>query len=264
VVLLHGLGNSLDYWTAVLPIVSETHRTIALDIPGFGRSLAPSGSYTAASVAEVIATVLKKLRVTSAHVVGHSLGAIVGMELVIHRPANDSHLTLVDGTLFRAGKLLSHLPAVVFHPKLSVNLAAQFAGALIPMVSPVRQMFSSSFVREALLWPFVFDPKDLSYALLNEALMDNKGGAGALRVLRIGHSLDLTLLASLVKCDVGIIWGEHDRLIDEIDISEARRLFNVTSVETIAACAHWPMLEQPVVLGTMLLAQANRAKARMT
>jgi pimeloyl-ACP methyl ester carboxylesterase len=36
--LLDGIGTSLDFWVAVAPLLAEDNRTIAIDIPGFGRS----------------------------------------------------------------------------------------------------------------------------------------------------------------------------------------------------------------------------------
>jgi len=39
--LLHGLGQSSTAWRRVMPGLAARHRTIALDLPGFGESAAP-------------------------------------------------------------------------------------------------------------------------------------------------------------------------------------------------------------------------------
>jgi len=44
--LLHGLGNSLDYWAAIAPALSERGRVVAIDMPGFGRSPEPTGGFS--------------------------------------------------------------------------------------------------------------------------------------------------------------------------------------------------------------------------
>src|SRR5258705_10285029 len=36
--LIHGLGGSLDFWTAVAPDLASVARTVAIDMPWFGQS----------------------------------------------------------------------------------------------------------------------------------------------------------------------------------------------------------------------------------
>mgnify|MGYP001770903147 CR=1 FL=1 len=40
-VLLHGLADEADSWRQVIPVLAQTHRVIAPDLPGFGRSDRP-------------------------------------------------------------------------------------------------------------------------------------------------------------------------------------------------------------------------------
>ena len=47
VLLLHGFPTSSHLWRNVMPSIAATHRVIALDLPGFGRSDKPlSASYS--------------------------------------------------------------------------------------------------------------------------------------------------------------------------------------------------------------------------
>ena len=43
--LVHGLGASLDHWTLTIPELAHNRRVLALDLPGFGRSGKPDRSY---------------------------------------------------------------------------------------------------------------------------------------------------------------------------------------------------------------------------
>ncbi len=46
ILLIHGLGGSLESWTNNIESFSTRHRVIALDLPGFGLSDKPRIDYT--------------------------------------------------------------------------------------------------------------------------------------------------------------------------------------------------------------------------
>ncbi|HVM09233.1 MAG TPA: alpha/beta fold hydrolase [Acidimicrobiales bacterium] len=76
VVLLHGFAASSFTWRDVVPVLSETHRVVAIDRLGFGQSdRVRGGDYSfAAAVAHTVA-VLDHLGIDRAVLVGHSAGA---------------------------------------------------------------------------------------------------------------------------------------------------------------------------------------------
>ncbi len=76
-VLIHGLGDEADTWRHILRPLAETHRVIALDLPGFGRSGHPQRAYTLTFFAQTVAQLLRALAVPRATLVGSSLGAAV-------------------------------------------------------------------------------------------------------------------------------------------------------------------------------------------
>jgi pimeloyl-ACP methyl ester carboxylesterase len=79
VVLVHGLGLSLDSWRQVIDPLADRHRVVAYDLRGHGRSgPSPTGDYSleahAADLAAVLATTTGDRPVV---LVGHSLGGAV-------------------------------------------------------------------------------------------------------------------------------------------------------------------------------------------
>ena len=52
VLLIMGLGATLELWHRVTPMLSRTYRTILLDNRGAGRSDAPPGPYSIPQMAE--------------------------------------------------------------------------------------------------------------------------------------------------------------------------------------------------------------------
>jgi len=77
-VLVHGIGGHAGSWRNQLTEFSSSHRVIAWDAPGYGGS-DPLGidAPRASDYSSVLAAFLRTLGVSSAHLVGHSLGSIM-------------------------------------------------------------------------------------------------------------------------------------------------------------------------------------------
>jgi pimeloyl-ACP methyl ester carboxylesterase len=79
-VLLHGFGSELDSWR---PLVTGAHPlgpVLAIDLPAHGRS-APLASADFEGLVEAVAAVVAEENVTTAHLLGHSLGGAVATAL---------------------------------------------------------------------------------------------------------------------------------------------------------------------------------------
>jgi 3-oxoadipate enol-lactonase len=96
VVLLHGLGSSSMDWQEQQAVLETRYRVIAIDLPGHGRSVLPSGRLTIERMARDVAAVLARLGEAPAHVLGLSLGACVALRLALAAPAHVRSLTLVN------------------------------------------------------------------------------------------------------------------------------------------------------------------------
>ena len=73
-VLIHGFGGDLNNWLFTQPALAETHRVIALDLPGHGGSSKDVGAGDLATFSRKLAAFLDVLDIPTAHLVGHSLG----------------------------------------------------------------------------------------------------------------------------------------------------------------------------------------------
>ncbi|HEX6601044.1 MAG TPA: alpha/beta fold hydrolase, partial [Solirubrobacterales bacterium] len=86
IVLIHCFSCAIDWWDRMVPLLRRNHRVVAMDLLGHGGSEKPASGYTPQNQAEVVAHALKRLRVTDATVVGHSLGGAVGVALTEQSP----------------------------------------------------------------------------------------------------------------------------------------------------------------------------------
>ena len=101
VVLIHGLGVSSDYWARLVPILAARRRVYALDLPGFGRTEDPPAIWNGAVMAGAVAAWMDALGLRQAHVLAHSQGAQIAVELASHRPELVASLVLAGATIGR-------------------------------------------------------------------------------------------------------------------------------------------------------------------
>jgi len=96
VLLIHGLGGSIDSWTNNLIPLSERLHVIALDLPGFGLSDKPPINYTPEYYSDFITTFVNSMNCPKVNLVGHSMGGLIVLETALSNPEIVDRLVLVD------------------------------------------------------------------------------------------------------------------------------------------------------------------------
>lgn len=101
VVLLHGNGGLIEFWvnTGVMPALGKSHRVIAMDLRGYGKSDKPhEPSAYGSRMGDDVVRLLDYLGVQKTHVVGFSLGARITSWLIVNHPARLISATLGAST----------------------------------------------------------------------------------------------------------------------------------------------------------------------
>ncbi|MCY1293274.1 3-oxoadipate enol-lactonase 2 [compost metagenome] len=96
VVLVHGLGSSTRDWEYQIPALAAHYRVIALDVRGHGRSDKPRERYSIAAFADDVAALIEHLGLIDVHLVGISMGGMIGFQLGVDRPELLRSLTIVN------------------------------------------------------------------------------------------------------------------------------------------------------------------------
>lgn len=96
VLLLHGLGSSGRDWELVAPRLAARHRVIIPDARGHGRSEKPAGPYGVPLFARDIASLCERLGLTRVHVVGLSMGGMMGFQFAVDRPDLVKSLVVIN------------------------------------------------------------------------------------------------------------------------------------------------------------------------
>ena len=97
VVLSAGLGGAAAFWAPQRAALERHFRVVAFDQRGTGRNAEelPDG-YTIGHMADDVAAVLDEAGIDRAHLLGHALGGLVGLELARRHPSRLDRLVLVN------------------------------------------------------------------------------------------------------------------------------------------------------------------------
>jgi pimeloyl-ACP methyl ester carboxylesterase len=99
VVAIHGLTSNHTAWYPIANVLEGRHRLIAHDLRGRGDSEKPDKGYSLAEHSADLLGLLDHFDLERAVVMGHSLGAHIGVHFAAHHPARVAKLVLVDGGL---------------------------------------------------------------------------------------------------------------------------------------------------------------------
>jgi pimeloyl-ACP methyl ester carboxylesterase len=244
---VHGLGGSSLNWTALGTMLSDTIGGIAPDLPGFGRTPL-TGVIGIAEQAALLVELLEKEFDRPAHVFGNSMGGAASVALAAQRPDLVASLTLVS-------------PALP-HPRVSAS-ALWFTALATPRLGPAvlertqRMPFDQRF--QASLAMVFGDPRTLSPAVraayeaeLHRRDTDPWGRQatveGARSILRSSLARPRRSLwadAATVQCQVLLIYGGKDRLVDARIRTKAQRTFPNARLLYLPQSGHVAQMEHP-------------------
>jgi pimeloyl-ACP methyl ester carboxylesterase len=215
-VLLHGNGSMIEDWivSGLFDHLSQTHRVIAFDRPGFGHSERPrSRIWTPAAQAAVLAQALEELEIKQAQIVGHSFGTQVAVAMALNHPHLVSELALLGGYFYpsvRGDVIFASPPAVpVIGDVMRYTVSPLLGSAMVPMVNakifqpaPVPAKWVEEFPMEMTL-----RPSQIRAEAAEAAMMIPAAAALAGRLPEL-------------KLPVTIIAGTGDELVDIEDQSQ--------------------------------------------
>jgi magnesium chelatase accessory protein len=128
--LLHGTGASLHSWSGLLPLLAQSFRVLALDLPGHGFTEAPdTEGFSLPGMARSIAGLLQTLDFTPTLVLGHSAGAAVAARLCLDDAIAPAAVISLNGAL----EPFSGLQAQLFRPAAKLLSALSFVPAVVAL-----------------------------------------------------------------------------------------------------------------------------------
>lgn len=248
-VLLHGLGDEADTWRKLFPLLMGQRRTLAPDLPGFGRSDHPHRAYTLNFFAETVVAMLTALQIPQAVLVGNSMGAAVVLRVALSHPELPRRLVLVDGPpvggKINAAQLRFLTPGVGerMYTALRASQDAAYA-TLEPYYAHLAALppEDRAFLRERV-WARVWsdDQKRAFFSTFRWLAWEGLWGRP--------RPAELARLALPTE----IIWGQQDQIAP---LESGQRLAGWipgARLHLLPNCGHLPQQEQPAELARLLL-----------
>lgn len=221
-VLVHGFTDSSWSFSLVEPHLQDM-RLIMPDLRGHGASHRPEDAYRLGDFADDIVRLMGALGVRDALVAGHSLGAMVAMELAASRPDLVGALVTLSGCLKPEIDEMSPICLGVASLQDPIDPEDEFFGVWHACKEPVDAAFLAALARDAAEIP----------ARLWR------------RVLEEIRSCDLTNRVPIIKQPSLIIHGSADPLFSVSQAGMLKRCLARSNMIELAGCGHNPHWEQP-------------------
>lgn len=231
---LHGIGSRAAGW-ARLAEALPGWRLIAWDAPGYGASVPLRADWPlAADYADAAARLLDALGLARVHVVGHSLGTLVGAALAARHPERVE--TLVLAACAQGGGVAPDGALPTAHQARIDDLArlgpAAFAAARAP------RLFHDA------------PPALVAEAEATMATVTLPGYAQAVRMLASG---DLAADCARISVPTAVIVGAEDTVTPPAQSARAHAaLPNPGAFVTMPGCGHALPLQAPEALAALI------------
>jgi pimeloyl-ACP methyl ester carboxylesterase len=238
VLLLHGIGRSLEEWDEQFDRLAQRFDVIAVDLPGFGWSARVPGRATLAGLAGALPPLLEALGVASpVHVIGNSLGGAVAMRLAADRPDLVHTLVLANSAGFGREvtiglRLLAIRPISRRLLRPSRRVAAR----------SVRGLFGAALATQ--------DRIELAYAVASQpqradTMLEIADELGTFRGIRSQWRQELLEAVERHRIPTLALWGERDTVLPAAHLRAVVTLLPHAETHLLADAGHMPQIERP-------------------
>lgn len=237
VVLIAGLGGAGGYWLPQLAVLEQEYQVVCYDQRGTGNNpeVLPEG-YSLAQMADELYRALAEAGIPRFCVVGHALGALVGMQLALDRPEAVTALVSVNGWL----KLNAHTRRCfqIRERLLHAGGAQAWVEAQPLFLYPADWMAARAPRMEA------------EEAL---ALAHFQGKPNLLRRLQALKQADFSRDAARIHCPVQVICSADDLLVPAVCSSELHAALPHSEKVVMRQGGHACNVTDPDTFNTLLL-----------
>ncbi len=256
VLCLHGWPTSAQLYRHVLPAVGQTHRAIALDLPGFGRSDKPTDRrYSFGFFERTLEGFVDALGIERVGLVVHDLGGPVGLYWAVEHPARIRELAILNTLCFpqmswavKAFVLATFTPGVRRYLSSPAGVARSMRFGVVDKqrITPeVERLYTEPFVERSA----------------RKALLMTGQGLSPRRFGRIAEGLP-----QFADIPVRLLYGERDRILPDVakTMDRVQTILPHAERSSIPDCGHFLQEDRPDEVAEALasfFAQA-RAKAR--
>jgi pimeloyl-ACP methyl ester carboxylesterase len=104
ILFIHGWGGTINSLQPLANLLSQTYKTITVDLPGFGKSDLPDPNWGVPEYSELLIKLIQKLKLGTIVYFGHSFGGSLGIYLAAKHPELFNRLILCNSAYKRENK----------------------------------------------------------------------------------------------------------------------------------------------------------------
>jgi pimeloyl-ACP methyl ester carboxylesterase len=234
VVFVHGNPGPSDDWEALVPEVARFTRSIAMDMPGYGRAGRPrTFEYTAAGYARHLGRLLDTLGVSRAHLVLHDFGGAWGLGWAVQHPASVASITLIN-----TGILVGYR----WH-KYARIWQTPVLGELFQLTSNATMLHRALNADNPRPLPREFVDRIMRYA-------DWGHKRAVLKLYRASRNIgrDVAPLGQALAhlhVPACVVWGAGDTYLPVAYAQKQRDYFPEAEIHVLEGLGHWPFIDDP-------------------
>jgi pimeloyl-ACP methyl ester carboxylesterase len=238
VLLVHGIGRSLEDWTEQHELLRDRFRVYSLDLPGYGRSAPLAVPHTLPALADAVREFCDAVGIVGpAHLVGNSLGGAVAMRLAVGAPSRAASLVLVNSAGF--GKEVTFALRV-----LALRPLARLLLRPHPAITrrTERAIFHDpAYVTEARIATALAAAREPHAA---RVMLELVRSLGTLRGVRPQWRAELLDAVAALDLPTLVVWGDRDLILPVRHLSNARTRFPQARTHLFRDCGHMPQIER--------------------
>lgn len=207
IVLLHGWGQNIDMMKPIGDPLSNNHKILIIDLPGFGLSSEPTYPWSLNDYVEAIHELVFRLNLKDIIIMGHSFG----------------------------GKL-----ALLYASKYEVVKVVVFAS---PINHNVKISTKTKILKNLKKLPGMGRLSEIAKKYIGST--DYKKASPLMREILVNHiNTDIYNELSKIKVPTLIVWGTNDMAVDISVAYEIEKAIKGSGVVVYEGCSHYAYLER--------------------
>jgi len=233
VVMSHSLACDRSMWDEQAQLLKSRYRVLRFDTRGHGGSDAPGGAYTLDMFADDLLGLLDGLSMEAPHLIGLSMGGMIGMTFALRHPGRFRSLVLCDTS--------SRIPPEA-GPIWEGRIKIAAEQGMEPLVEPTLQRWFTE--------PFYKANKPMMARV--GQMIRNTMPAGYIGCCKAIPKIDVTDQLGAIKCPVQVIVGDQD-VGTPVAMSRAiHEAIPGSELVVIPSASHLSNLEQPAAFNKAL------------
>ena len=248
VLMLHGFPTSAYLWRNIMPKIAKTHRVIALDLPGYGKSEKPlSPSYSFNFYTDLLAEFLSKLNIQAVNLVVHDLGGPVGLHWATRNQPMVKRIVFMNTLVY-----------------------PNFSWAVVIFTLALKTPFVKDWVTSAngIAWAMRFGVQNKTR--IADELAANyqnpfieKSARQAL--IKSASNMSINAFKEIVEklptftIPIRAIYGENDRILPKVadTMQRIKKDLPQTEITALPNCGHFLQEDEPEKISVLLSAFLN-------